>query len=467
MRFSVPILCLVLFFFFASAAPIRADFVYSLVDATDGNMLYGFSVNDTTGELTLLNGFPIATGFTGGGNTNLEHLAFDPVNKFLYVANRGSSNISVYSVDQATGTLAIAPFSPIASVANQRTLKVHPSGSPLIVGADVFASFVITPTTATPAPNSPYAMPTGVSPAASALSPDGTYYYAGGNSGNFFAGYSINASTGEMTEIAGNPFDSGASNPVPVDVDSTGRLWVFGSRQAAMRVYTLASGVPTAVTGSPFAFGETGFASTAKLHPNGNFLILPNRTRAYVVSASISGSGAATTISTVSGSPFGTSGSTSLAAVYDPAGSYFYVSNAGSRNISKFSVDPMTGGLSSLTVLPANTMGTTGSNSGIVYVPSATTSIPVSISGRVLRSNGSPVSTARITISGPNGFTFTTLTNPFGFYLFENVLSNQQYLISVQSKLASFDPVSVTPTGSITDLDIAESTPPGLNRSRR
>lgn len=467
MRFSIVSFCLVLFLFLGSASFAYAGFVYSVVDDAAGNMLYGFSADDATGELTLLSGFPIATGFNGGGNTNLEHIAFDPVNKFLYVANRGSSNISVYSVDQATGALTPAPFSPITSVASQRTLKVHPSGSPLIVGADSFASFVITPTSATPAPGSPYALPTGVSPAASALSPDGTYYYAGGNSGNFFAGYTINASTGEMTAIAGNPFDSGASNPVPVDVDSTGRLWVFGSRQAVVRAYTLASGVPTAVTGSPFAYGETGFASVAKVHPNGNFLILPNRTRAYAVSAAIGGSGAATTLTTVSGSPFGTSGSTSLAAAYNTAGTYLYVVNAGSRNITKFVVDTSTGVLSGATVLPANTMGTAGSNSGIVYVPYAAASAPISIGGRILKANGSAVAYARVTIDGPNGFTASTLSNSLGYYSFENVLSNRSYTITVQSKLAAFSPASLTLSGNVIDFDITETAPAGFSGSRR
>lgn len=453
-------------FFVGSASFANADYVYSVVDATGGNMVFGFSVNPTTGELTLLDGFPIATGFNGGGNTNLEHITFDPVNKFLFVANRGSSNISVYSVDQSTGALSIAPFSPISSVANQRTLKVHPSGSPLIVGADSFASFVITPTSATPAPGSPYSLPTGVSPAASAMSPDGTYYYAGGNSGSFFAGYSINAVTGEMTELAGNPFDSGAGNPVPVDVDATGRLWVFGSRQAVARVYTLSSGVPTAVTGSPFPYGDTGFASVGKLHPNGNFLILPNRTRGYVVSAAISGTGASTTISTVAGSPFSTSGSTSLALAYNTAGTFLYVVNGGSRNITKFAVDPLTGVLSSATVQPQNTMGTAGSNSGIVYVPSAASSLPVSIGGRVLKANGTAVPMAQVSIEGPDGFAFTTFTNPFGHYLFENVLSNRAYTIRVQSKLAQFAPAAITPTDNVTDFDIIESTTPVLNNSR-
>jgi len=467
MRFSVVSFCLVLILFLGSASIANAGFVYSVVDAAAGNMLYGFSADETTGELTLLNGFPIATGFTGGGNTNLEHIVFDPVNKFLFVANRGSSNISVYSVDQTTGALTPASFSPITSVANQRTLKVHPSGSPLIVGADSFASFVITPTSATPAPGSPYALPTGVSPAASALSPDGTYYYAGGNSGNFFAGYSINASTGEMTELAGNPFDSGASNPVPVDVDSTGRLWVFGSRQAVARIYTLSAGVPTAVTGSPFTYGETGFASVGKLHPNGNFLILPNRTRSYVVSAAISGSGASTTLTTVAGSPFATSGTTSLAGAYNPAGTYLYVVNGGSRNITKFAVDTSTGVLSGATVLPANTMGTAGSNSGIAYVPSASASVPISIGGRILRANGAAIGYARVTIEGPNGFVVSTLSNPFGYYSFDSVLSNQAYTISVQSKLGAFTPVSLTPTANVTDFDITESTPAAFSGARR
>src|SRR5690606_34299327 len=135
--------------------------------------IYGFSVNETTGELTALAGFPIPTGFNGGGSTNLEMLTIDTANKRLYVINRGSSNISAYSIEEATGMLSLLPFSPIPSVAEQRSVKVHPSGSPLIVAADTFASFNITAKSATPAEGSPYAMPANVSPTASVMTHDG------------------------------------------------------------------------------------------------------------------------------------------------------------------------------------------------------------------------------------------------------------------------------------------------------
>ncbi|MBE7516862.1 MAG: beta-propeller fold lactonase family protein [Chloracidobacterium sp.] len=456
MRFSILSFIAALFVIAGTASVSKAGFVYSVVDAVEGNQIYGFSANETTGELTLLAGFPVATGFIGGGNTNLEHIVYDPVNKFLFVANRGSSNISVYSVNTMTGAIAPASFSPIASVANQRTLKVHPSGSPLIVGADNFASFVITATSATPAPGSPYTMPTGVSPAASAMSPDGSYYYAGGNTGNFFAGMSVNSSTGELTPITGSPFDSTASNPVPVDVDSTGRLFVYGSRQAAMRIYTLASGVPTAVAGTPFTAGEVGFASVAKLHPNGNFLMLPNRTRAHVYSYAVGGSGAATTFSVVAGSPFGTGGTTSLAGVYNPAGTFFYVANAGSRNLTRFAVNPSTGVLSGQVVQAANTLGSVGSLSGIAYVPEGPMSGPVTISGRIMRANGTGVSGARVNISGPNGFSANALTGSFGYFTFNGILSDRQYTITIVSKLATFGPTLITPSGDVTGLEIFE-----------
>lgn len=454
MRFSFLSFFLVMLVLFGTSTA-NAGYVYSIIDSAAGNMIYGYSADEATGELTPLSGFPIATGYLGGGNTNLEHLAYDPVHKFLFAANRGSSNISVYSVNAANGAITPTSFSPITSVANQRTLKIHPSGSPLIVGADNFASFVITATSASPAPNSPYTLPTGVSPAAAAMSPDGSYYYAGGNSGNFFAGYSINAATGEMTALAGNPFDSTASNPVPVDVDASGRLFVFGSRQSVLRVYTLASGIPTAVTANPFTYGESGFASVSKIHPNGNFIILPNRTRNYAVSAAIAGSGSATTISVVSGSPFATGGTTSLAGVYNTAGTRYFVANAGSRNITRFNVDPATGVLSSPVIQAADTLGTTGSISGIVYVATPI-SAPINVSGRVLRADGSPVSGARVTIEG-NSTKMIAITNAFGYYSFTGVMSYQHYTVTAQSKTANFNSLSLDPQGNVSDADIIEA----------
>ncbi|MEP6946409.1 MAG: hypothetical protein ABJA02_10860 [Acidobacteriota bacterium] len=436
-----------------SATPVLAGFVYVATDSATANMIYGFSVNETTGELTALSGFPVATGYIGSGFTNLELTTIDPLNKRLYVGNRGSSNVSAYSIDTTTGALTPMPFSPIATVANERTLKVHPSGSPLIIGADTFASFVITSTTATAAPGSPYAMPTGVSPSVSTLTPDGSYYYAGGNSGNFFGGYAINSATGEMTALPGNPFDSGSTNPVPTATDSAGRLYLSSSRQALARVYTLSAGVPTAVTGSPFSMTETGFAAVGRIAPTGNFWVQPNRTRNHLYSIAISGSGAATSLSVVSGSPFVTGGTTSLTMVFNAAGDNIFVANGGTRNITRFAFNPATGVLSDQAVQAVNTLGTDGSVSGISYIASSPASVPVSIGGRLVSGNTLGVR-ATVTIENSVGIVQTTLASPLGYYRFDHIASGTEYTIRAKSKMADFTPRTLTPAADVLDFDI-------------
>lgn len=451
---SFPALLLAFVVFAANAF---GGFIYVSTDDANGNFIYGYSVNEATGELTILPGFPVATGFIGAANTNLEHLVIDKVNKRLYVANRGSNNISAYSINSSTGAITPLSFSPILSVANQRTLKIHPSGSPLLVGADTFASFVITESTATPAEGSPYAMPTGVSPAVSTLSPDGQYYYGGGNSGNFISGFSVNATTGVLTPLEGAPFNSGSSNPVPFAIDNSGRLFLSSSRQAFMRVFTLDGGVPTAVTGSPFTIAETGFASIGALHPSGNFFALPNRTRNYVTMVNITGSGAATTLSSIAGSPFLTGGTTSQNSFFNEGGNFLFVANGGTRNFTRFTVNAKTGALSDQFVLPANTFGTTGAVSGFAYVHYETVAAPVRLAGRVFLANGRAGVKVAVTVTDSLGNSRSTLTNGFGYFGFDDVMTGATYTVSANSKTAQFVTQSITLDAELTDLQIFET----------
>lgn len=248
-----------------------ASYLYAINDVAAGNQIYGFSVNEANGALTALAAFPVATGFNGGGSTNLEMITIDKLNRRLYVINRGSNNISAYSINDQTGALAALPFSPIAGIANERVVEIHPSGSPLIVGGDDVASYVITATTATPAAGSPYPAGTNVSPAGATFSRDGNYFYTGGNLGNFFAGFAVNPANGVLTALPGSPFDSGNQTPNPTTTDANGRLFVINSRQALTRVYTTASGVPAQATVSPFANGMSSFASIRRNPPERKF----------------------------------------------------------------------------------------------------------------------------------------------------------------------------------------------------
>lgn len=446
-----------IFAFFIFANNSFGGFIYVSTDDANGNFIYGYSVNETTGELTLLPGFPVATGFTGAALTNLEHLAIDKLNKRLYVVNRASNNISAYSINEATGEIALLPFSPIISVANQRTIKVHPSGSPVMVGADSFASFVVTPTSATPAEGSPYALPAGVSPAVSTLSPDGQYYYAGGNSGNFISGFSVNAATGVLTTLPGAPFDTGSSNPVPFAIDASGRLYLSSSRQALMRLFTLPDGVPTAVTGSPFSIAETGFASVGALHPSGNFFALPNRTRNHVYMVNVSGSGAATTLSAIKGSPFLTGGTTSHNSLFNSDGSFLFVANGGSRNLTRFNVNGVTGSLSDQFILPANSFGETGSISGMGYVHFDTKATPVRVAGRIRYANGNAAVKASVSLTDGSGNVRTVLSNGFGYFTFPDVMTGSTYTLSATTRSTPFQSQTIVLQGELLNLEIVES----------
>lgn len=430
---------------------VQAGYVYVLNDNTAGNNIYGFSVNETTGELTALTGFPVSTGFNGGGSTNLEMITVDKVNKRLYAVNRGSSNISAYSINETTGALTALPFSPITGIANERGVYVHPSGSPLIVAGDAVASFLIIPTAATQATGSPFAVGTGVSPGGSTLSPDGNYFYTGGNTGNFFAGFSVDASSGVLTTLAGSPFDTGGATPYPTAMDSTGRLFVVPSRLATTRVYTTSNGIPTVVTGSPFANGLTGITAEGEVHPNGNFFLLADRTNSRIGVYRINGSGADTTLTAITGSPYVTGGTLSLAFVFNQTGNFLFTANSSSRNLTTFTIDPSTGTLSSPVVLAANTAGTAGTLNGIAYANF--TSSAVSVSGKVFSSEGNAITRAIVTVSNNSGVVATAKTNNFGNYRFVNLPGGVSYTFQVVAKGSNFAPQTVIVNNDLTNLD--------------
>jgi len=99
--------------------------------------------------LTLLPGFPMASGGIGGESGYSEQLVF--AHGRLHVVNAGSSgvngSISVFSVNGATGQLTAMPFSPIAVSGDLACVAVHPSGSPIVVGTGISAvSIVVTAT---------------------------------------------------------------------------------------------------------------------------------------------------------------------------------------------------------------------------------------------------------------------------------------------------------------------------------
>lgn len=68
------------------------------------------------------------------------------------------------------------------------------------------------------------------------------------------------------------------------------------------------------------------------------------------------------------------------------------------------------------------------------------TAASASIGGRVLTTNGRGIPRARVFMTGATGETRTAISNPFGFYHFEEVSSGQTYIFSVTHKSYQFAP---------------------------
>ncbi len=81
----------------------------------------------------------------------------------------------------------------------------------------------------------------------------------------------------------------------------------------------------------------------------------------------------------------------------------------------------------------------------------------VSVSGRVLTSDGRGIRNARVTITDQIQPARTVFTGPLGNYRFDDLPTGQTYTITVNSRRFSFNPVVVNLTGGLSDFNIVAS----------
>lgn len=90
---------------------------------------------------------------------------------------------------------------------------------------------------------------------------------------------------------------------------------------------------------------------------------------------------------------------------------------------------------------------------GMVTI-TAPTSAPSSVSGQVFDTNGQAVIYARVSFTGQDGTTRTTMSNSFGYYALEGLPSGDAYLISVRAKGLSFTPRTLFVGNDVTGFDL-------------
>jgi 6-phosphogluconolactonase len=218
--------------------------------------------------------------------TNPSSMAMDSAGKFLYVCNSGyiggiaSNTVSVYSIDGSSGVLSPVG-SPVNVGFNPVFLTLSPSGKFLYVAngaAGTISAFTVGSSGAlTQIQGSPYVLSgggagsQGPGPNWIAINPAEKFLFVANLLSNAIGAYVINGTTGALTEVPGQPFNTGTS-PSSVTFDKTGNyIYVTNLTSNNVSAYAVGkTGVPIQLGGSPYSAGSN--PAIAQLDPSGQFL---------------------------------------------------------------------------------------------------------------------------------------------------------------------------------------------------
>lgn len=96
-----------------------------------------------------------------------------------------------------------------------------------------------------------------------------------------------------------------------------------------------------------------------------------------------------------------------------------------------------------------------GNNSDIgAFEVQSATAAPVFIKGRVINETGRAVSKASVILIENDGTRRFAMTNPFGYFRFDNITTGQTVTITLNSKKARFSPFVVTVNDNIEELNL-------------
>jgi 6-phosphogluconolactonase len=219
-----------------------------------------YSINSGTGALSEVAGSPFSA------KSLATEMVITPSGKFVYVTDP-AGYISAFSF--SSGVLSEVAGSPFAADRGVSDLTVDSSEKFLYTTnttANNVSGFQINSSGAlTPVQGSPYSTVAGSGPSAIAIDPANTILYVTtpGSSFSIWA-FTIDATTGVLTTVKNSPFNLLTGGGLFLLMDPTGSYFYVGSQSTssgagniAGYTYDSGTGVPTAMTGSPFSTGST------------------------------------------------------------------------------------------------------------------------------------------------------------------------------------------------------------------
>ncbi|MDR8395749.1 MULTISPECIES: beta-propeller fold lactonase family protein [Paraburkholderia] len=285
---------------------VDASGTYAFVPSESANTLSVYGINHSTGALTQLPGSPYPVGATPNSVT------VNPAGTLVFIPNANSNTVSVFSINRSTGALTPVPGSPFATDSVPTKVAINPAGTFAFVadqnGTAISVYSIDASTGAlTPVAGSPFSNG-GNQPMGITTDPSGTHVYATNAQGNV-TGFSIDQSTGVLTAIAGSPFamgyayQDGASMNTAFNASGT-LAFVATGQDGAVLSYSVdaTSGALTQIAGDIDTVGGGG-AVFVTLDPTGTLLFEANFIHITVGIKQINQTTGALT--DIPGSPFG------------------------------------------------------------------------------------------------------------------------------------------------------------------
>jgi len=284
---------------------------------------------------------------TISGSTSLAGVISTPTN--LLVDNFGSSatsGVANFSVHPSSGALTLLTTFDNNSSPSQPVLTRDQRWLFVLSYDNSISGFSVDQSTQGLI-QLPWTQPTGTIPIDAVISQDDRSLYTANAISNDISGFSIDPSTGALTPIPGSPFPTGTA-PFALVMHSQ-FLYVANALDNTISVYSRdVVGALTHLADQSLP-GKTPVAMA--LDVTGSFLYVVDSSTSDVSVFHVNATTGALTI--VAGSPFLT-GKFPFSIALDPSGSYAYVSNIDDNTISAFKIESRTGGLISMGTFQAD-----------------------------------------------------------------------------------------------------------------
>jgi 6-phosphogluconolactonase len=310
------------------------------------NNVSAYAIDPSTGALTQVKGSPFAADYGSYA------VAIDPTGRFAYVANDGTGSgdpgdISVFAINPRDGALTPIGGSPFLAGSNPIGIGITPNDKFAYVANYISANISIFAINATTGGLKQLkGQRTRPFPTALATDPRGRFVYQTHQGFHpeyhpgHLAGYAINAISGALMQVSGAGKAAGLE-PDSVAIDLSGKFlyvasWLSGTVSAY--AITARTGALREVQGSPFSAGyNPGAVAVA---PSGTFVYVPSDLGVYAYAVAPNGA-----LRPIQGSPF-PGGYEPDGIAVDALGKFVYVSTTGEYGkVSAYTVNPSNGAL--------------------------------------------------------------------------------------------------------------------------